>query len=265
MCNPHTSVAIMNEAIANGWQNKQEGLEHIKQTKDFLQYERLKEELIHILSSAEEIYFLGGEPTLIDSHLEILDYALEQDYAKNITLRWSTNLTHFDERYIQRAQYFKKVILDCSIDGYGDVNDYIRYPSKWSQIESQLFKIQKNLSNAHINIVCTIQIYNIFEIEKFIHWCDQNKITFTFNYLDHPKYLSVQNLPMSVKQVLINEYKLKNNWRLNKIAKWLSQESQDDLMDLFWKETKKLDATRKQSFTKIIPAHILPLLDSGYV
>ena len=35
---------------------------------------------------------------------------------------------------------FKKVILVASIDGYKDINEYIRFPSKWSAIEKNINK-----------------------------------------------------------------------------------------------------------------------------
>ena len=41
-------------------------------TRDFMQYPGFKEELTKLIPFAEEIYFLGGEPTLIDSHLQRL-------------------------------------------------------------------------------------------------------------------------------------------------------------------------------------------------
>ncbi|MBY0383697.1 twitch domain-containing radical SAM protein [bacterium] len=264
MCEPNTSVALMMEAIHQKWIDKETGSNFSKKTKDFLQYAHFQNELINLIPYVEEIYFLGGEPTLIDSHLTVLDAAISNGYANKITIRWSTNLTHFDDRYIQKALQFKKVILDCSVDGFGNVNDYIRYPSKWNMIDAQIKKIKTSLPKALIKIVCTVQIYNIFELEKIIDWSEQLGIQLGFNYLNTPEYLSAQILPTDVKQALINKYSKLSDTRLRDLVRWLSGPENPQLMSDFYKYTLRLDKVRNQDFFTILPKEYLSYLKNYF-
>lgn len=257
MCEPNTSVAIMTEALQQKWIDKETGQSYTKKTKDFLQYPHFKNELINLLPFVEEIYFLGGEPALIDSHLDVLDAAISSDLAKKMTLRWSTNLTHFDDRYIQKALQFKKVILDCSVDGFENVNDYIRFPSRWKLIDSQIKKIKKELPQAIIKIVCTVQIYNIFELEKIINWSQQLGIHLGFNYLDTPSYLSAQILPTELKYKLIKKYSQFSDSRLYDLTRWLNGPENPQFMADFYKYTLRLDRVRNQDFFSILPTEYL--------
>ncbi len=254
MCNPMTSVTFMAEAIQNNWINREEGKTYSATTKDFMQYPAFREELLKLVRYTEEIYFLGGEPTLMDSHLEIVDAAIAMDRAKYITLRWSTNLYHFDSRFIERAKKFRMVIIDCSIDGFGHVNEYIRYPMEWSKIESRLTEIQKELPDATIKVVTTVQAYNVFELEMLLEWGEQRNLEITFNYLEFPEILSAQNLPARVRELLEAKYQKLNHPTLNEFLSWFKGAQGDSLkFDQFLKYTQSLDSVRRQSFKDLVP------------
>ena len=90
--------------------------------------------LFSIADTVEEIYLTGGEPTIIKQQHKLLDYFIENKIAKNIKLKYNTNLTNVRKHLISRWKNFQKVQLNCSIDAVGDLNKYIRYPSDWKKI-----------------------------------------------------------------------------------------------------------------------------------
>ena len=261
MCDSVTSTALMMEAISQGWEEKEAGLAYSKATGDLLKYPEFFNELKSVIPYAEEVYFLGGEPTLIESHLSLLDFAIESGAAKNMTVRWSTNLSFFDDRFTSRAAQFKKVIIDCSIDGYAEVNEYIRPPSKWEKTNSTIDQIKEKLPNAFIKDVCTVQIYNIFEIEKLVDWCVQKKISLGLNFLDSPKHLSVQILPLKIKQALIKKYSELPGHHYKNLIQWIQGPEDQSLWKEFLTETKKFDMVRKKNFFQLVPDDFRPLFE----
>jgi len=253
MCEPQTSSALMMESIQQNWIDSGVGFSYIKENGNFLKYPHIFEELKNLSTVVEEMYFLGGEPTIIDSHLDLLDIAIASGSSSNTTIRWSTNLSRFDERFIGRAKKFKQIILDCSIDGFHEVNEYIRYPSLWSNIEITLERIKKELPEALIKIVCTVQALNIAQLDKLLEWCEKKNLSLTFNFLHHPPHLSTEIFPLSLRQLLIQKYKNLNSPVWQEIIGWLESQQSNNLLPLFLKETQKFDKARNQDFLAIIP------------
>ncbi len=260
MCDSVTSTALMMESISQGWEEREAGLAYSKATGDLLKYPDFYNELKLIIPFAEEVYFLGGEPTLIESHLSLLDFAIETDAAKNMTVRWSTNLSFFDDRFINRAAQFKKVVIDCSIDGYAEINEYIRPPSKWEKTNATIDQIKEKLPNAFLKDVCTVQIYNIFEIEKLVEWCALKGVSLGLNFLDSPKHLSVQILPQQIKQALIKKYSQLPGHHYKNLIQWIQGPEDLVLWREFLTETKKFDLVRKNDFFNLIPDAFRQLL-----
>ena len=105
----------------NDWYNTDMFMENIKSQTD------------NIL----EMYITGGEPTIIDKNYEMLEYFIEQGKSKNIFLKLNTNMTHMQDTFLNMISQFKQVMFFASIDGFGTMQEYIRYPSKWEQIDKK--------------------------------------------------------------------------------------------------------------------------------
>ena len=58
--------------------------------------------LFSIADTVEEIYLTGGEPTIIKQQHKLLDYFIENKIAKNIKLKYNTNLTNVPKHLISR-------------------------------------------------------------------------------------------------------------------------------------------------------------------
>lgn len=168
----------------------------------------------------DSLYFTGGEPTLIDKNYEILDYFIRHDRAKNITLKFNTNLTNLKSKFLDTVMQFKKVIFMASIDGFGNMQEYLRYPSDWGQISSNLEKIA-TLNEDKVSIVCTpvIQKTNLSHLVDLFDYL--NNINIKYNrsaiqiqpiILNHPAHLDLLYLPL--------EYKQK---QLKKIKSWINE------------------------------------------
>jgi hypothetical protein len=83
----------------------------------------------------EEIYWVGGEPLMYDIHWKIMTYLVENDLAKNVIVRYNTNLsrvTYGGCNLYDLLPHFKRVNMCCSQDATGTTAEWIRTGLKWS-------------------------------------------------------------------------------------------------------------------------------------
>lgn len=229
------------------------------------------------IPNLRRIYIIGGEPMLIKAHLRFLEKCVEMDCAKNITIEYSTNITNIHKKYFNIWKHFNKIYMSCSIDGFGKINDYIRFPSKWDHIFKNL-KLLDDLSppNVELIITTTVNIFNIYYLDEMIRWkIDQNFANFNkidFQYpifsshpLHVPKYLSIKVLPQHAKDVIRSKlrsvYNYTDNDILNNAIKTkvdgyinlMDSEDWSDLLPTFWNVTNKLDDIRGIKMSDHVP------------
>src|SRR6056300_1036543 len=198
MCNPYSSNQWVKE-----WHLVEEKLnnEEVKwlSNMEWPEHPKTWENLFSIADTVEEIYLTGGEPTIIKEQHKLLDYFIDNDSAKNIKLKYNTNLTNIPRHLLDKWKKFKSIQLNCSIDAIGELDRYIRYPSDWKTIEKN-FEIIRSLDNANIEIHCTDQMYNILRLHELIEWAKPYNHRIYFNILNHPEYLNIRVLPEELKQ-----------------------------------------------------------------
>jgi len=210
MCWPHFSTQISKEQryFYETGQETWYGNYDVPEWDTKKLWEGIDNNLIHL----EEISFVGGEPTLHDEIYELLDKLVETGLSENIRLKFTTNLTNIQERFIEYPDKFKNTIINGSIDGVGPTNDYIRYPSNWNVIETNIKKLLELRRQKYLSLTLTpvVQIYNIFNIFDMVKWYselwlslkDKTKKYFILNLdlLYDPSYLSVKVLNIDGKQ-----------------------------------------------------------------
>ena len=114
----------------------------------------MKDQAKHI----QELYFEGGEPLLIPEHYKILEFLVEEGLARQVNLRYNSNGLELPDKLFKLWDHFKEVRFNFSIDAYAERNDYIRYPSKWSDVEKNLKKLDKETkANIIMNVACAVQ------------------------------------------------------------------------------------------------------------
>lgn len=140
----------------------------------------------------QKIKFGGGEPWLVKQHLTLLKNLLEQDLAKNIELEYSINVTILPQEFLRTIDQFKFVKLCCSVDGYGEVNEAIRYPTKWSVVEKNLDFLDTAPPNSAIFTSTTISILNIEHFVTWMQWLESKQ----FKKINTDTYSSTVSHPV---------------------------------------------------------------------
>lgn len=115
-----------------------------------------------------KIYIAGGEPFLMKTHYDFLKKLIEKGISKKVIVQYNSNITALPKFLWNTWKNFKRVDLGVSVDGFGHVNDFIRFPSKWKQIEKNLLLLDKTKSNFSISISSVISVLNIWHLPEFI-------------------------------------------------------------------------------------------------
>jgi sulfatase maturation enzyme AslB (radical SAM superfamily) len=210
MCHPRASRILLeewNQVSRRRLRLKGKSARQIEQM-DWFQNEQLWKDFANHIHDLEHLHFAGGEPLVIPEVLKALEICVELGVASSIELTFNTNITKIPKKHQDLWPQFKAVNLLCSIDAFGELNDYIRHPSKWSTIERNLDLIDReheklNLGSATIS--ATVQIYNIFRLSDLIEYSHQR---FSFIrpmpilvHLSVPDYFNIQYLPDDLKEL----------------------------------------------------------------
>ena len=119
------------------------------------------------LDDLYELYFAGGEVMFQKEHWQMLDHLI--DIGKtDIMIMYVTNLTKLDYNGNKLLDYlpkFRDVTFTVSLDGTGDLLEYIRWGSKWSDIVANMDAL-KSLPNVHLRVNHVTMLYNIMALPE---------------------------------------------------------------------------------------------------
>lgn len=115
--------------------------------------------------TVESVYIAGGEPTLMPEFTKFLTTAIEKNRT-DIELKIITNATNVNKNILNLLTKFKNISFTLSLDGYGSVNRYIRWPSDWDTIVKNIKKLKSITSNINVNV--TVSIYNITKLYDLV-------------------------------------------------------------------------------------------------
>ncbi len=215
MCSPHDSSSWIKDWKIQSPQYKNIILREDQgwdRTMDYTWYQKgsFLESMRTQAQYIKELYFAGGEPLLIPEHYNILEFMVSEGHAKNCILRYNSNGTEINEKLLELWSHFKLVKFNFSIDAYKDKNDYIRYPSKWEEIEKNLHILDNTGNNIIVNVACAVQALNILYLDELVDW----KMSQNFKKVNRkdygagliglhlvylPSYMNVRVLPYNLK------------------------------------------------------------------
>ncbi len=240
-------------------------------------------QLLEQIPNMKQIYFAGGESTIIPEHYDLLEKCVEKGYAKNIEIRYNSNAVELPEKLFDLWNHFEKVIFHFSLDSIFEMNDYIRFPSQFQHLEENLERLDETPDNVFVTIACAVQMLNIYYLPDFIKW----KIGKNFkkinvwpksaglidtHFVYHPAHLNVKVFPKWFKEevtkkfedfyIWLKNYKsghsdfLKHPYgikRLQGMCQFMHSEDWSNRMVEFQEYIIKMDKIRKTDFKKTFP------------
>ena len=127
-------------------------------------------ELYAQVPNLKQVYFAGGEPLMIKEHKMFIKEIIRQGYQNNILLRYNSNGILVDNELIELWSKFRKVKFAVSVDASFERDDYIRFPTKFADVERTLHMLDNTPDNIHISMATAVQIFNIKHMPDFIKW-----------------------------------------------------------------------------------------------
>ena len=164
-----------------------------------------------MLPYARKIKLIGGEPTVATDMFKLLDIATASGHAEHIELSFYTNITNMQDKWLEQLSKFEKVIVNCSLEGMEDMNDYLRPPSKWASVWKNFDKLvkfsdTKEGKRIKVRVTTVNQITNALHIAKFWKFMHDYQMTsnrgigMSTNQLVEPAYYSMAHAPEWLKE-----------------------------------------------------------------
>jgi MoaA/NifB/PqqE/SkfB family radical SAM enzyme len=227
-----------------------------------------------LLPYFQRVEFAGGEPLTDPTHYRILE--MLQPYAKNIEVKYATNLTSLGKGSRNIFDYwpaFKSVAVNVSIDGIGPSYEYIRGNGCWDDVVNNIKQIQEISNVSRIVGAVAVQVSNVMILDQMIEtFLNDLGIVFYTNMVNYPNVLSIQVLPNELKAIAITklrnvqkrvpEFKyVKENpillgitlQQIDGIVNFILAKNTTHLWDDCVEFNRRLDVTRNQSFTEVTP------------
>jgi len=231
--------------------------------------------------NVQHVYMAGGEPLLIERHYEFLERCIENGAAANMLIEYNTNMTTMPSRVINLWKNFKMIQLGASIDGYGKVLEYQRYPAEWSKVWRNIQKVDAEVTSINAWFAYTVTAYNVLHMPEFMKWKlsesgltkfnNTNRRPIVTHHVAHnPPYLNIRVLPAAFKELVVERFNQFHNWVISQgysdqiIAQ--SDSIRKSIIDYMmsadyhpthWEEfksyTAKMDKIRGENVIEIIP------------
>ena len=273
MCGPWSSNQWAREYYDTRYKDKiswEEFLSDNQQYSSLYDTESYFWENIHsILKDVVHLDFYGGEPFLIKKHWDLIEQCVNNGYSQNKTLHYTTNATIWPEKYIHLLKNFNCVYINLSLDAIQDKANYIRYPSKWEEVDvivNKWYVFAMNHPNIHINICYTVTPYNVYYVDEMIQYLESLNKKYESNMIDlkdiflntvhKPNYYDIRFMPLYLKENIFSklEQGAEKNKPLNNLLNYMMSESYNkNYWNQFKYYTKMSDEYRNQSFQKIFP------------
>ena len=116
------------------------------------------------------IHIVGGEPLLIKAYYKFLKKCIESGIANKLIIEFNSNITHIPTQALKLWKQFKRIHIGISLDGFGQVNDFIRYPSRWGQLEKNIQQLNQIEGNLICYITTSVSVLNILHLPTFIEY-----------------------------------------------------------------------------------------------
>ena len=144
----------------------------------------------HKMLDSKYICLAGGEPLLIDECLKLIAAISQQDQQPELVI--NTNLTTVSDETFAQLSLIKNLTLVVSVDAFGHVNAYHRWPIAWPKFMHNLERAKEFLGKDRIMFNTVIDAVSVFGVGQLIE------------IEEHAGHWNLENLVMPVEILLEN-------------------------------------------------------------
>ena len=229
------------------------------------------EQMLESFDHAEQFYFAGGEPLIMEEHYRILK-ELDKRKMYHVRLIYNTNFsrsTFKDIDVFELWNKFDSVSIGASLDAEGPRGELMRKGTVWKDIVANRKRMIEVCPKVDFYISSTVGLVNSLHVCDFHKsWVEQGLIKspdFNFNLLQHPVWQRMDILPPEFKQQVKEKYDAHIKWIKDKdpltratkgfesAINWMFKTDNQKHLDLHLAQTRKYDEMRKEKTLDIFP------------
>jgi len=182
------------------------------------------------------LQFTGGEPIINKEHYTLLE-GIPAEHKKRIKLRYATNLSYIKfKKYdlIKIWNEFKHVNIKVSMDGIGDVYNYIRQDGNWDTVYANMLALNAE-PDIDLAAGITVQAHNVYQMPEFFQFWKDSPVDLKFitaNILHTPKYLSPALWHGKYREAIISKLRANEHVHpeMNRFATYMENNTRDYMM-----------------------------------
>jgi len=226
-----------------------------------------------LLPTIREFEFAGGEPLMDPLHFNFIEKIPQPN---KVILKYSTNLTDLEAKkgrnVVDIWKNYKAVRLTISVDGFDELNAYIRHGSDWSAIKNNIAYVKQELGSKldYIKASTTISALNVeYLVETMEAISEDFDVKWHTSRLQWPAFLHANVLPIdrlerAKEKILVkiptieedNITNINNKRHLLDAVAWIDEainkNKHDELYGKFVEFNDTLDKKRKESLKEVL-------------
>lgn len=271
-CNPSYSRNIKKDYDKLGWTIHHKTRFDSSKTSDLNHHltDKNLQEIKNLTANLKWISLVGGEPTLDLRLQSYLEWCIDQGHHQHLSLVITTNGVNVKQRFLDLIGQFQKVILTVSVDGYGELDEYLRWPGRWDKKIEFIDICQNTFQDFDIHSV--VYGMNCLALDKLVDFVHQRGLKHNLECLQWPRSLSIDNLPHHLKSICLerlnrsletieqNLHRYRNRQHglhtSNSVRAVISQLENTGTPEL-WPETQSLidayDSIRPKKLSELVP------------
>jgi sulfatase maturation enzyme AslB (radical SAM superfamily) len=229
------------------------------------------DQLLESIDHAEQFYFAGGEPLIMEEHYRILK-ELDKRKMYHVRLIYNTNFSKLkfkDMDVLELWNKFDSVSVGASLDAEGARGELMRKGTVWKTTVANRKRMLEVCPQVDFYISATVGLPNALHVTDFHRsWVEQGLIKpqdFNFNLLQSPTWQRMDLLPLEYKEQIKEKYERHIKWlkaqdHLTRATKgfesaleWMFKRDKSEQLQWFFDSTRKYDKVRDETFVEVFP------------
>lgn len=214
------------------------------------------------LHHLNHVVIKGGEPMMNSDVLVLLEHLEAIGVVEDVTLHMVTNGTVVDPGIVALMRRVRSCQITVSIDGVGDVQDYVRHGGGGITRIEQAIAAYAAMPNVTLSRNTAVMAYNVFRLDEIDAWWNGLATRFPGNYNSgkydlfvlFPQSLAVHCLQDHTRAALVARYRAKDPELYAPVMRVLEQPfAGQELHDEFVRRTQQTDLELGCSVAAAIP------------
>ena len=229
------------------------------------------QQIVQHIGHVKQIYFAGGEPSIIDKFYDILEL-LDAHGRNDVRLTYNMNMSRLSLKkrsLLDLWKRFPNVSIGASLDGEHQRGEYLRQGLIWKDVVDNRRMMQDLCPHIDFYVSATVSILNVLHLPDFHQsWVEQKLIgpeDFNIQLLFDPGHLRIDRCPDSMKDKIKQVYTEHLDWLtprdslgratygFRSAMHYIENSNQQfDSVD-FWHKIQQLDKVHNTDMTHCFP------------